>query len=464
MKCVERIPDWIWLALLLLLVVGLGLTAAILFPGIAYSSTTGPTNRWFAEGNTLPNFDTYYCIQNPGGEQAAVEFTFQLEDGSTIARTVPVLPHSRSTVDLKALVPPCHSGVSAHVHCGQPVVVERPMYFTYKEKWTGGSTSCGQASLQTSFYFAEGTTRDNTADGTFETWLCLQNPGGSTANVKVSYLLTTGQTVNKAYTVGPHSRRTVEVAADIGLDQDAGIIVSSSLPIACERPMYYDYHNKVEDGSSVVGAAAPATSWYFAEGTTRPGFDEWLTVLNPGDSQAQVTVRYLLAGGGLNPQVMFVEPRSRKTINVNYEAGSGLDLSAVVTSDVPVVAERSTYADGTGGCYGGDSAMGTVEPATNVEFAEGTTLTGFTTYYTLLNPNPSVVTGTLTYQFKDGSQQQRQLALPASSRTTINIEADVGEGRDVAGSITANLPIVAERPIYFLGRWRGMTVGTGVAE
>jgi hypothetical protein len=460
----RRIPDLLMVVAVVGLIVGVCLAVAYFCPGIAHASTNGPTDRYFAEGNTLPEFSTYYCIQNPGEEPSNVQFEFQLEDGSVVNREVAVAAHSRATVDLKALVPVGHSGVACHVHSDSEVVVERPMYFTYKNKWKGGSTSSGQSALQTKFYFAEGTTRNNQADGSFDTWLCLANPNGGTATVSVAYLLTTGQTVNKPYSVPPHSRRTVDIATDVGLDQDCGIVVTSSVPIACERPMYYEYHGTVQDGSSVVGAPEPETKWYFAEGTTRVGFDEWLTVLNPSDRQAQVTVRYLLAGGGgLNPQVMLIGPRSRRTINVNAEAGPGLDLSMVVESDVPVVAERSVYAN-TPACYGGDSGMGTTSPATEWQFAEGNTLQGFTTYYTLLNANNTTAKATITYAFKDGSVQQRQLTLPANSRTTLNIADDVGNERDVAGSITSTLPIVAERPMYFSSRWRGETVSAGTSR
>jgi hypothetical protein len=460
----RRIPDWLMAVAVVGVIVAVCLTMAILFPVTGNAQTASGTDRWFAEGNTLPEFETYYAIQNPGGEQARVLFQFQFEDGQCQVFAVNVPASSRFTVRLADIVPAGHSGVSAHVYSDQEVVVERSIYFTYKNKWKGGSTSSGQSALQTKFYFAEGTTRNNQADGSFDTWLCLANPNGGTATVSVAYLLTTGQTVNKPYSVPPHSRRTVDIATDVGLDQDCGIVVTSSVPIACERPMYYEYHGTVQDGSSVVGAPEPETKWYFAEGTTRVGFDEWLTVLNPSDRQAQVTVRYLLAGGGgLNPQVMLIGPRSRRTINVNAEAGPGLDLSMVVESDVPVVAERSVYAN-TPACYGGDSGMGTTSPATEWQFAEGNTLQGFTTYYTLLNANNTTAKATITYAFKDGSVQQRQLTLPANSRTTLNIADDVGNERDVAGSITSTLPIVAERPMYFSSRWRGETVSAGTSR
>jgi hypothetical protein len=460
----RRIPDWIMAVAVVGVIVAVCLTLAILFPVTGNAQTVTGTDRYFAEGNTLPEFETYYCIQNTGGQQATVRFEFQFEDGQCQVFAVNVPAMSRYTLRLADIVTSGHTGVAAHVHSDQKIVVERSMYFIYKGKWTGGSTSSGQSALQTKFYYAEGTTRNNQADGQFETWLCLQNPNDGTATVNVAYLLTTGQTINKPLTVGPHSRRTVEVASDIGTDKDAGIVVTSSEPIACERPMYYDYHGTVQDGSSVVGAPEPENKWCFAEGTTRHGFDEWLTVLNPSDRQAQVTVRYLLAGGGgLNPQVMLVEPRSRRTINVNAEAGPGLDLSMVVESDVPVVAERSLYAN-TPTCYGGDSAMGVTAPTTEWQFAEGTTVTGFTTYYTLFNPNSEQVETTITYQFCDGSEQQRTMTLPANSRTTLNIADDVGNERDVAGSITSTLPIVAERPMYFDGHWRGSTVSAGTSK
>ncbi|MBU1670025.1 MAG: glycoside hydrolase family 5 protein, partial [Actinobacteria bacterium] len=43
---------------------------------------------------------------------------------------------------------------------------------------------------------------------------------------------------------------------------------------------------------------APAYSFYFAEGTTRPGFDTWLCVGNPSDEdQAQVSITYMKGDG-----------------------------------------------------------------------------------------------------------------------------------------------------------------------
>ena len=46
-------------------------------------------------------------------------------------------------------------------------------------------------------------------------------------------------------------------------------------------------------GHDAVGAIIPSRqTWYFAEGYTGPGFDEWICVLNPGDAAADLTFHF----------------------------------------------------------------------------------------------------------------------------------------------------------------------------
>jgi hypothetical protein len=55
-----------------------------------------------------------------------------------------------------------------------------------------------------------------------------------------------------------------------------------------ERPMYFNYYGATtgwaDGGHNAVGAVTAEYSWYFAEGTTRPGFDQYLTIQNPGNA------------------------------------------------------------------------------------------------------------------------------------------------------------------------------------
>lgn len=425
---------------------------------------TGASDFWFAEGNTLPEFQEFICLANTGDEVAHVQFEFQLETGETKVGKTTVDPHSRATVNVLAFVPPGHSGVSTHVQSDVPVVVERPMYFNYRGKWTGGSDSMGQTELEREFYYPEGTTRSNPADGSFEEWLCLQNPSDEVANVTVNYQFPSGGNFSRSYPVAPHSRYTVNVNGEVGPDRDVSLVVISDRPIACERPIYFNYHGTVQDGSTVVGAPEPETRWYFAEGSNRPGFDTYLCVQNPGNRVANVSVTLPSATQTAPRTAVTVQPMSRYTLPLSAVPGaSGADFGIVVESDVPVVAERPMYVDAPP-LVGGDTAMGVTEPLTEWSFAEGTTRQGFETYLTLLNPNDQPTIAHLRYQFPDGTTQDKTYTVDADSRFTLNLVADIGDCRDVAMTVTTSLPVVCERPMYFLIPCRGSTDTMGYGD
>ena len=142
---------------------------------------TSPSSAfYFAEGTTRPNFDSYFCIQNPGDSDAAVAITYMKGDGSIQAQNLTVGAHSRSTVSVNNALgsgDDASHDFSAKVECakGQQIIAERPMYFNYKGIWSGGHDVVGATSPQNTFYFAEGTCRPN-----FDPYLCIQNPSGST--------------------------------------------------------------------------------------------------------------------------------------------------------------------------------------------------------------------------------------------------------------------------------------------
>ncbi len=99
-----------------------------------------------------------------------------------------------------------------------------------------------------------------------------------------------------------------------------------------------------------VVAAAASKTWYFAEGYTGSGFTEFLTLANPGTVSVTVQVQYLLGSGGPIIKAYAVAPTSRFTLNVGSEIASSTDknVSLVVTSDQPIVAERPIYFTYTG--------------------------------------------------------------------------------------------------------------------
>lgn len=339
------------------------------------------------------------------------------------------------------------------------------MYFNYKGVWDGGHTAVGVNTLTTDYYFAEGTTRQNGTDGPFDTYLTLQNPNDHQANVQITYMLGSGQNVQKSYAVAAHSRYTVSVNNDVGLNQDVSTKIHSDVPIAAERPMYFNYHNKWTGGHDVTGVTAPAKTWDFAEGTTRPNFDEWLTIQNPNNTVANVSVNYTTGNNKSIQRAYSIQPRSRYTVWVNGDVGPNQDVSAEVTSDVPIIAERPMYFD-YNGWTGGSDVVGSTGAGSAFYFAEGTTRTGFEEYLTVLTPtssNPSQ-SNSLIVNYLTSTGQVITKRHDGSGRITINVNADVGPNQDVAVHITADptqgSKFVVERPMYF--DYNGWTGGHSV--
>ncbi|MBU4302461.1 MAG: hypothetical protein KKE56_06840, partial [Actinobacteria bacterium] len=285
---------------------------------------------FFPEGNTLPEFRQFICLYNPGDTPVQVRLTFMCEDGQVFTTERAMNPQQRDTVFVKDVVPEGHVGVATQVDALDPekaIAAECPMYFVYKNKWKGGHNVFGMNTLQQEYYFAEGTTRNNETDGEFEEWICIMNPGDTPASVVVTYMLGTGLNLDKAYRVEPHSRATVEVAADVGLDQDVSAKVTSDSPIAATRPMYFNYHGWAVDGSAVVGASGPQLAWELAEGCTRRGYQQWLTIQNPNDVDATCDITYMTSGGQVVEAREVVPGRTRATIEVATQVGDDVDVS-----------------------------------------------------------------------------------------------------------------------------------------
>ncbi len=86
---------------------------------------------------------------------------------------------------------------------------------------------------------------------------------------------------------------------------------------------------------------------------------------------------------------------------------------------------------------------------TTFYFAEGYTGTGFQEYLCLGNPGPIPFDVGVTFLFPDGSTQTDDYNVPAFSRLTVDVNQEVGAGKDVSIKCEGPLPYIAERPMYF---------------
>ena len=341
------------------------------------------------------------------------------------------------------------------------------------------------------FYFAEGTTRTG-----FEEWITIQNPNSEDAQVKITYMRGDGSTTEKDYTVKANSRETVGVNSDVGsgdteaYDVSAKVESTNGVSIVAERPMYFNYqglaNNNWQGGHDVSGIPSPAEVFYFAEGTTRTGFEEWITIQNPNSEDAQVKITYMRGDGSTTEKYYTVKANSRETVGVNSDVGTGdteaYDVSAKVesTNGVSIVAERPMYFNyqgmGAHNWQGAHDVSGIPSPAEVFYFAEGTTRTGFEEWITIQNPNSEDAQVKITYMRGDSTSTEKTYAVEANSRKTVGVNAYLGTGDSIEYDVSAKvesingITIVAERPMYFnyqglaANNWRGGHNVRGIVE
>ncbi|MBU4175733.1 MAG: hypothetical protein KKB90_07475, partial [Actinobacteria bacterium] len=128
--------------------------------------------------------------------------------------------------------------------------------------------------------------------------------------------------------------------------------------------MYFNYQGAWTGGHDTMGTPYPKSTWYFAEGTTRPGFDTYLCMGNPSEKGATVSITYIRGDGTTERQDVMVLPLSRKTVSANDFLGTvdgPADDTAVyveVTNNVGIVVERPMYFSYKGDIPGGHNTIG----------------------------------------------------------------------------------------------------------
>ncbi len=267
------------------------------------------------------------------------------------------------------------------------------------------------------------------------------------------------------YAVGPHTRCTVYVNG-ILQNTEVSAVVTSDIPIVAERAMYFDFQGSGKnDGHTSTGVTQPLTHWYLAEGYCGGDFDTYILLLNPGDTDATVHIQYFGDQGILEEQDYPVAPQSRYSVSVDSIPGmESAEFSADITSDQPIVVERSMYF-GANDRGGGSCSPPISSLSQQWYFAEGYTGGDFDTWALVMNPDATKTAKvTATFMLPGGVNKELKIEVPPKSRGTIHIDAVPGlEATDVSTRIDSDIPVAAERAMYFdYNNWRGGHDSAGV--
>jgi hypothetical protein len=468
---------------------GLGQSAAGNF--VQAVASQGSFTYYFAEGATINGFfDTRLALLNVDATDTAnVSIDFQLKDTTTVLRhSFNISPERRATVDVgqlgsdsvasggqsAALAPLTSAEFSMVVTSTRPLVVDRTM--TWDASGYGSHAENSVASPASTWYLAEGATI-----GDFELYYLIQNPNPEPIQFQVTYLLPPpAAPIVRSYPVGANTRTNVAVHAESGLENvEVSAIIESPVdkPIIVERAMYLTTGGLFYGaGHESAGIRAPATQWFFAEGATGSFFDLFILVGNPNDTPAEVTATFLFDDGTTCSTTAPVGAKSRFNIWVDAtviddcprDLGNAA-LSTTLTSDIPVIAERSMWWPGTGWAEVHNSA-GATETGPRWALADGEQggARANETYILIANASAFAGTARVTLYFQDGTAPlSKDVSLPANSRTSVPVGAPVevgGFGDAVVnkqfGAVVESLPvpgedgpadIVVERAMYSNG-------------
>jgi len=304
--------------------------------------TWTPSKTWYlAEGCTGAGFDTWVLVQNPSAQQADVTLTFMTPTGAVPGPTVTMASNTRKSFKVNNTCPG-EWQVSTKVTATQPVVAERSIYGN-NGAWA--TESIGAAHAATQWYLPEGSTGPG-----FETWVLVQNPGTTEANVQLTLMEPGGKVAGPKLKIPANSRATVNLADTAPGQWSLSTMVTSDQPVVAERAMYGNNRQWAHDS---IGATAPDTTWCLPEGSTGPGFETWVLVQNPGDTEAKINITYMTPDSDRPGPSVTLAAHSRQTFNVASSVPNVWEVSTKVTSDKPVIAERAMY--GNSRIWGHDS-------------------------------------------------------------------------------------------------------------
>ncbi len=178
-------------------------------------------------------------------------------------------------------------------------------------------------------------------------------------------------------------------------------------------------------------------------------FDEYILLANPGSETAAAQVKLHTANGEEKQVAVELPPMSRRTVHAD-DYFRGAEISAEVTSDKGIVAERAMYFDYLGEYDGGSCEHGAAAAATEWNLAEGYTAQGFDTWILFYNPGEAGAHVAVDLLRDDGHTGRVEMDVAARSRATLFVDGVDGfSACALAARAVSDQPVVVERAMYF---------------
>jgi hypothetical protein len=420
------------------------------------------SNHWyFAEGFTGGSFSEYLTLENPNSVTANVKVEYLLNGASPITVGYTVSPSSRATINVNSAVGAGKS-VSMVVTSDVGIVAERPMYFTYTGlsgySIPGGTDIVGATSLGTTYDFGY----VDTTTG-HDTYLTVLNQNSSAMTVNVTYDAPDGTRYSYSHSVPANARGTIRVRTESGLPANTySALVKLSEPGLVERPMYLvDGTTGYTGATDMIGTNGGTAYAVFAEGNTgdtSSTFSERYVLANPTGSAVTGTLNFYAPNGAfLGSAPISLGAYQQQIVDASSIVGKGTgpNSATLYMNSGPggfekVLVERFESFLYNGTIQGATDVMG-ANPGYLFDFAEGTTITRFSEFLSIVDAQQSCCTNSVTVTFypsTGGSPVVKTYSLAPGQRLTIDTST-IMPNQSFSMSVSTTAPVMAERAMYF---------------
>lgn len=178
-------------------------------------------------------------------------------------------------------------------------------------------------------------------------------------------------------------------------------------------------------------------------------FHEYILMMNPNRTDANANIELMNEKGEKKSVKVKVPANSRATEFINKDM-PGVGVSARVTSDVPIISERSMYFNFQNRWKGGTDSAGASETSKSWYLAEGYTGPNFEEYVLVQNPQTSQAKVNMTFMLEGKKPVYKSYVVKPESRFTLNVKDVPGcANQNVSTKVDADVGIICERSMYF---------------
>jgi hypothetical protein len=292
------------------------------------------TTSWFCGGTSAAgdsgsgSYSGEIVLSNPTEVVVRGKITALTADDEAVESTVVVEARSQTSIDVRSLVDSSYASTVVELDSSFVAVEQRAIH--------PAGTAVAPCANATSdaWHFADGFTFDGS-----DFRLILTNPYLSAAIVNVSVATEAGPRTPsnlQGYVVPARSIRVVNVAEAGFRDEKvlAVSVVAETGRFVAAKDQHYLGGGRLGH-INALGAPAPSSQWWFADGETGDGISERYSIYNPTDEDAQASVLVLGLGeveATLPPASLSIPAHEVVTFDTSTIAGLPDGVHAMLVS------------------------------------------------------------------------------------------------------------------------------------